>query len=129
MDSKASFRARALEVGLEAEVVDKLITQGLSSFNKLAFVCSVNPSSGDDTKLKQALEGLLGADVSAVQMISFRQLWFEAYTVSMTELEDRVKKTLVHTLETLPLAERMVRVEKQKKKLPDLDSSAPVWSC
>ena len=120
MDSKASFRARALEVGLEAEVVDKLITQGLSSFNKLAFVCSVNPSSGDDTKLKQALEGLLGADVSAVQMISFRQLWFEAYTVSMTELEDRVKKTPMDTPKTLPLAERMVRVEKQKKDLPGL---------
>ena len=33
----------------------------------------------------------------------------------MTELEDRVKKTPLDTPKSLPLAERMVRVEKQKK--------------
>ena len=120
MDSKASFRARALEIGIEAEAVDKLVAAGLSSFSKLAYVCAVNPSSGDDTKFKQALETLLGSEIRAVDMISYRQLWFESYTIAMTELEDRVKKTPLDTPKSLPLAERMVRVEKQKKDLPGL---------
>eukprot|EP00435_Cladocopium_sp_Y103_P047305 s818_g13.t2 len=38
----------------------------------------------------------------------------------MTELEERVKKTPLDTPKALPLAERMVRVEKQKKDLPGL---------
>ena len=53
-------------------------------------------------------------------MISFRQLWFESYTIAMTELEERVKKTPLDTPRVLPLAERMVRIEKQKKDYPGL---------
>eukprot|EP00435_Cladocopium_sp_Y103_P008239 s5288_g2.t1 len=120
MESKASFKARALEIGIEAATVDKLVAAGLSSFSKLAYVCAVNPASGDDSKLKKALEDLLGAEISPVNMISFRQLWFESYTIAMTELEERVKKTPLDTPKALPLAERMVRVEKQKKDLPGL---------
>ena len=90
MESKASFKARALE------------------------------TSGDDTKLKKAIEDLLGSEVNSVDMISFRQLWFESYTIAMTELEERVKKTPLDTPKALPLAERMVRIEKQKKDYPGL---------
>eukprot|EP00435_Cladocopium_sp_Y103_P012896 s199_g3.t1 len=120
MESKASFKARALEIGIATETVDKLIAAGLNSFSKLAYICAVNPASGDDAKLKKALEDMLGTAVSAVEMISFRQLWFESYTIAMTELEERVKKTPLDTPKALPLAERMVRVEKQKKDLPGL---------
>eukprot|EP00435_Cladocopium_sp_Y103_P051676 s1612_g16.t1 len=120
MESKASFKARALEIGIESDVLDRLIAAGLTSFSKLAYVCAVNPSSGDDSKLKKALEDLLGNVITPVQMISFRQLWFESYTIAMTELEERVKKTPLDTPKALPLAERMVRVEKQKKDLPGL---------
>ena len=120
MESKASFRARALEIGIEEDTIDLLITAGLNSFSKLAYVCAVNPASGDDSKLKKAIEDLLWKEVTAVEMISFRQLWFESYTIAMTELEERVKKTPLDTPRVLPLAERMVRIEKQKKDYPGL---------
>lgn len=120
MESKASFKARALEIGIEEATIDKLITAGLNSFSKLAYICAVNPSSGDDSKLKKAIEDLLESEVNAVDMISFRQLWFESYTIAMTELEERVKKTPLDAPKVLPLAERMVRIEKQKKDYPGL---------
>lgn len=79
MESKASFAARAKEVGIGEEVLAKLVAAGLDTFNKLAYICAANPNSGDDAKLKAAIEDLLGQAVTAVNMISFRQLWFEAY--------------------------------------------------
>ena len=120
MESKASFKARALEIGIADDTIESLIAAGLNSFSKLAYVCAVNPSSGDDTKLKKAIEDLLGSEINAVDMISFRQLWFESYTIAMTELEERVKKTPLDTRKALPLAERMVRIEMQKKDYPGL---------
>jgi hypothetical protein len=115
MESKASFKARALEIGIENETIESLITAGLNSFSKLAYVCAVNPASGDDTKLKKAIEELLESEVNAIDMISFRQLWCESYTIAMTELEERVKKTPLDTPKALPLAERMVRIRSRRK--------------
>ena len=120
MESKASFAARAKEVGIGEEVLAKLVAAGLDTFNKLAYICAANPNSGDDAKLKAAIEDLLGQAVTAVNMISFRQLWFEAYTLAMTDLEERVKKTPLDTPKSLPLAERMARIQRQKTKLTGL---------
>ena len=86
MESKASFKAGALEIG----------------------------------RLWKAIKDLLGNEATAVDMISFRQLWFESYTVAVTELEEWVKKTPLDTPKALPLAERMVRIEKQRKDYPGL---------
>lgn len=91
MESKASFKARALEIGIAEDTIECVITAGLNSFSKLAYVCAVNPASGDDSKLKKAIEDLLGTEVTAVDMISYRQRWFESYTITMTELEERGK--------------------------------------
>lgn len=120
MESKASFTARAKEVGIPDALFTEMETAGLDTFNKLAYICAANPSSGDDTKLKQALEALLSHEITAIQMISFRQLWFEAYTLAMTELEERVKKTPMDVPKSLPLAERMARIQRQKARLTGL---------
>lgn len=120
MESKASFAERAKEIGISDDTLTKLVTAGLDSFSKLAYVCAANPSSGDDSKLKAAIEELLGEEVTPVAMISFRQLWFEAYTIAMTELEERVKKTPLDAPKALPLAERMVRIQRQKQQLTGL---------
>ena len=120
MESKASFAERAKEVGIDEALLSRLVTAGLDTFNKLAYICAANPTSGDDAKLKQALEDLLGQEITPINMISFRQLWFEAYTLAMTELEERVKKTPMDTPKSLPLAERMSRIQRQKQKLTGL---------
>ena len=86
----------------------ELIAKGVDRFSRLAYVCSANPTSGDDTKLKRALEDLLEHELQPVAMIGIRQLWFESYTLAMTELEDRVKKSPTDIPKSIPLAERQV---------------------
>lgn len=120
MESQANFKSRANDIGMPSDLSEKLVSAGIDSFSKLAYVCAANPTSGDDTKLQEALEKLLGESLTPVQMICVRQLWFESYTLAMTELEERVKKTPMDTPKTLPLAERMVRIDRQKKKLTGL---------
>ena len=119
MESKASFKARALEIGIENETIESLITAGLNSFSKLAYVCAVNPASGDDTKLKKAIEDLLGSEVSAVDMISFRQLWFESHTIAMTELEAGQEDSFGHS-KGFTFGRKDCPHQKQKKDYPGL---------
>lgn len=120
MDSKASFKKRAEEIGMDDTLLGDMIGKGLDSYSKLAYVCAANPTSGDDTKLKKAVEDLINYHLSDHQMIAVRQMWFESYTIAMTELEERVKKTPNDVPKSLPLAERMARIEQQKKKLTGL---------
>ena len=115
MESKATFKVRALEAAL----VTELITKGVDRFSRLAYVCPANPTSGDDTKLKRALEDLVGHELQPVAAIGMRQLWFESYTLAMTELEDRVK-TPTDIPKSIPLAELMARIERQRAKLVGL---------
>lgn len=102
------------------DTIERLITADLNSFGELAYACAVDPASGDDSKLNKAIEDLSGSEVDAVDMISFQQLWFKPYTVAMPELEERVEKAPLDTPKALPLAERMVRMEKQNKDHPGL---------
>ena len=45
MESKAIFKERALDIGLEAALVTELITKGVDRFSRLAYVCLANPTS------------------------------------------------------------------------------------
>ena len=120
MESVANFTSRAKEIGMAEGLIESMKDNGVNTFSKLAYICSSNPTSGDDSKLKEALEALIGRVLTPVEMISIRQLWFESYTFAMTELEERVKKTPSDTPKALPMAERLVRIEKQKNKLTGL---------
>eukprot|EP00438_Fugacium_kawagutii_P031350 Skav215374 [mRNA] locus=scaffold1391:916296:917300:- [translate_table: standard] len=50
-------------------------------------------------------------------MVGIRQLWFESYTLVLSDLEAKTKKTPHDIPRVLPLAERLVRIEQQKKRL------------
>ena len=117
MESKASFQQRAQEIDLDSKLLTDLLAKQVNTFSKLAYICPANPNSGDDSKLKAAVEALVGYEVDAVKVIGVRQLWYEAYMVAMTELESRVKKTPMDTPKALPLAERLARIERQKQNL------------
>ena len=59
MESVPSFRARAADIGMRAELIDRLVGAGIDTFGKLAYVCSVSPTAGDDGPLRDALGRLL----------------------------------------------------------------------
>ena len=117
LESKASFKERALEVGATPAYVETLAAGGIDSFGKLAFVCSANPHSGDDAPLKTAVAALVGAEPSVAEMMVLRRLWFEAHAYALADLKTMTDGPAGNTVKTMPLAERMARLKRQKEKL------------
>eukprot|EP00435_Cladocopium_sp_Y103_P009006 s2759_g2.t1 len=121
MESVASFKSRASEIGMQEELVNRLTRAGVDTFGKLAYICSVNPTSGDDAPLREALVALLGgAPLTPQEMVLLRRLWFESYTLTITELQNKLQRNPNDTPKSIPLAERLVRVEEQKERLKGL---------
>ena len=122
MESVASFKARAMEIGMADTLVQRLADAGVDTFGKLAYVCSVNPTSGDDRPLKDALQQLIvgGDQLTPQELILIRRLWFESYTLTVAEIQNKMQKNPSDTPKTIPLAERLVRVEEQRERLKGL---------
>lgn len=117
LESKASFKERALEIGATAAFVTTLETAGIDCFGKLAFVCSANPHSGDDTPLKTAVTALTGAEPSVAEMMVLRRLWFEANAYALADLKSLTDVSPGDAVKSMPLAERMARLQRQKDRL------------
>ena len=122
MESVPSFRARAADIGMRVELIDRLVGAGIDTFGKLAYVCSVSPTAGDDGPLRDALGRLLadGDPLTPQDMIFMRRLWFESYTLTVTELQNKMQKSPSDTPKSIPLAERLVRIEEQRDRLKGL---------
>jgi len=122
MESVAGFEARASEIGMADTLMQRLTDAGIDTFGKLAYVCSVSPTSGDDRPLKDALQQLVvdGDQLTPQELILIRRLWFESYTLTMTEIQNKMQKNPSDTPKTIPLAERLVRVEEQRERLKGL---------
>ena len=60
LDSKAAFRARALEFELASDVLEKLASAKLDSFGALAFVGPLQSGTSDESPLIEALKTALG---------------------------------------------------------------------
>ena len=122
MESTASFKSRAGEIGMSDDLISRLIDGGVDTFGKLAYICSVSPTSGDDGPLKEALNRMLtgGSALTPQEMILLRRLWFESYTLTVTELTNKLQKNPSDTPKSIPLAERLVRIDEQKDRLKGL---------
>lgn len=122
MESTASFKSRASEIGMSGDLISRLIDGGVDTFGKLAYICSVSPTSGDDGPLKEALTSILtgGIVLTPQEMILMRRLWFESYTLTVTELTNKLQRNPSDTPKSIPLAERLVRIDEQKDRLNGL---------
>ena len=85
--------------------------------NLLAFICSANPHSGDDTPLREAITALLPAQPSVTEMMVLRRLWCEANAYALADLKAKTERGTADTMKTMPLPERMARLERQKQRL------------
>ena len=90
--SSASFAERANQVGVSSEVMAALKAQQFDTFGALAFAVSASPSQMSDDQFDQWLTRIMGgASPSPYQQSCVRRLMFEAYTLSMTEMRQRVE--------------------------------------
>lgn len=120
LESEAEFSARARAINMPEAFAEALRAAGIRTFGRLAYICAVSPQSGDDTALIQAVEDLLKRKLDPAEIPDLRRLWYEANTFAISDLKQRVERSALDPPRELPLAERMTRLQNQKKRLPGI---------
>ena len=120
LESSAHFKDRARKYGLAEDLIADFTKAGIDTFGKLAFVCAIQPNSGDDTALLQAIKGLTGKDVPPKDVPTVRRLWYESHTHAMLDLQQQVQKTPDSLPREMPMAERLTRLKRQRDELKGL---------
>jgi hypothetical protein len=126
LDSENVFKARMSSVGLDPALAADLITAGLNTMSKLAFICGIQPGVSDDKPFVTAIYDILARDpqanpIPALQISFLRRLWFESHTTVMSEVKHRLEQTEETLPKKLPLVEREARRKTQVAKLAGVD--------
>ena len=110
-NSAPVFEQRAAELGIPGELVDALRGAHVNSFARLAYLTPYQPGQPDDQVLFDKLEDIAGRGLQDFEKACFRQLFYEASAITVSELKQKVERVESSEPATLPLAERMHRME------------------
>ncbi len=115
-ESHWSFRRRALEIGLSTREATSLTDQNIKSFNHLAFAVCGQPGQLDDARFRQLADGTFtGLTLGLESML--RQLSYEAITVAVAAIRQRVDTPVEGQLRKLPPQERDERAKRLAAKI------------
>lgn len=116
-NSTPVFKRRAQELGLGGDLIDALDDASINTFARLAYLTTYQPGQPDDSVLFNKLNEVAGRELADFEKANIRQLFYEASAIAIAELKQRVERGESSEPATLPLAERMHRMEAQKKRL------------
>ena len=117
MESTAAIKTRALEIGITEVVVNKLAEANVATFGQYAFIAPNKPSSSDEKQFKDAIDSIMDREVTPAEMVGFRRLWYESHAIAMSNLRKRVDRSSADPPQQVPLAERMLRLKRQRDEL------------
>ncbi|CAE7222555.1 unnamed protein product [Symbiodinium sp. CCMP2592] len=121
LDSSAYFLERLAKVGLSNELRDALARAGYTTFGALAFAVSSTPGAASDEAVSRWALHLADPLPSEHQMSVLRRLLFEAQSMSIAEMRDRVNQAPGEApTRKLPMIERAERLKALRRKLPGL---------
>ena len=115
-ESKASFKHRCSEIGLGANEIQSLDDQNIRSFNNLAFAVCGQPGQLDTTRFTQLMDGAFQNPTLGLESM-VRQLCYEAITVAVAAIRQRVELQQEGQLRKLPPQERDERIRKQAERI------------
>ncbi|CAE7383343.1 unnamed protein product [Symbiodinium sp. CCMP2592] len=116
-ESRAAFEDRAAEVGLSADDIAALTGSGIHSLARLAFA-AVPPGA---TPSNDQVRELFGTRViNAGVVAATKRLIFEAHTMVVADLKQKVEKGDDPTSQRLNPAEREARITRQRARLTGL---------
>ena len=115
-ESRASFKHRCMEVGLTEEQFDALKDQSIGTFNTLAFSICGQPGQIDDTRFRNLLDSSF-TNVSLGLESMLRQLSYEAITISVAAIKQRVEPSVEGQVKRLPPQERDERMRRLSEKI------------
>ena len=115
-ESKASFKHRCSEIGLSPTEVQNLDDQNIKSFNNLAFAVCGQPGQLDAARFGQLMDGAFQNPTLGLESM-VRQLCYEAITVAVAAIRQRVEPQQEGQLKKLPPQERDERIRKQAERI------------
>ena len=115
-ESAASFRHRCREIGLSSTEVGSLDTQNIKTFNNLAFAVCGQPGQLDAARFTQLIESAFHGPTIGLESM-MRQLSYEAITVAVAAIRQRVEPQQEGQLRKLPPQERDERIRKQAAQI------------
>ena len=117
LESKPAWEARARAIGTPEGFIVELQAASLDTFGQWAFCCTSDPTSIDDAPIRDAVQTLLNRDVTPQEMVLCRRLYFESRTYAVSDMQARIDRSADDKPRSMPLAERMARIERQKDAL------------
>lgn len=123
-NSTPVFKQRAHELGLGAELIDALDAAHINTFARLAYLTTYQPGQADDSALFDKLTEVVGRELADFERANIRQLFYESSAVSIAELKQRVERGDSADPVTIPLAERMHRMEAERNRMGGVHFSA-----
>ena len=117
-ESRASFKHRVLEVGLSEAHFQDLDANDIRTFNALAFaVCgNSNPGEIDTARFQNLMNAVFTNPTLGVESV-LRQLSYEAITIAVAAIRQRVEPVEEGQLKRLPPQERDERSRRQAQRI------------
>ncbi|CAK9110570.1 unnamed protein product [Durusdinium trenchii] len=118
LESTEALKTRCLEVHLTEAEIQALIDNNLTSLARLAFVLGPPETTATDDQIR----GLFGDSVTPNigTIASTKRLIFEAQTMVVGELKNKIQKKEEILPTTMAVAERDTRITAQRKRLGGL---------
>ena len=120
LDSEPVFQARLKDLKIPDDQFEELRSSGINTLGRFAYLCPIQPGSGsDDTPFIRSLLKNLKlqqeSDLDSGHLAAYRRLWVEAYTVSISEIRNKVERTDETAVRKLPQPERVSRRNNQRR--------------
>ena len=115
-ESGASFRHRCKEIGFSEAEIQNLTDQHLLCFNNLAFAVCGQPGQLDVQRFQQVMDGAFQNPSLGLEAM-MRQLSYEAITVAVAAIRQRVEPQQEGQIKKLPPQERDERIKRQSEKI------------
>ena len=112
-------------MGVSPAHVADLVAQDIDTLAKLAYSAGVQPGGGDEAPfLKVIATAWKVEDPNAIplgQLAAIRRCWYEAHTVAIAEIRDRVQRTEGSEPARIPVPERESRLREQQQRLAGVE--------
>ena len=121
VDSEAAFEQRLNEVIPDGPTRRSIINAGITSFSSLAFSSGTPQSPPNDEAFRTFADTVLPAGYNMAVYSAFRRLHFEAATLVVAQLEQKVAGDGDEGKQKLPTVEKQSRLAEQKRRLTGID--------
>ena len=117
VDSEAAFGQRLAEVLTDASARQSVLAGGIRSFSMLAFASGTPQNPPSDEAFRTFADGILPVGYNMATYSALRRLHFEAATLVVAQLKQKVTGDGEEGKQKLPIIEKQARLAEQKRRL------------